>query len=261
MIFHGTGNNINVQLYINTTCNLRCPYCFIRNGMLKGKEWIMSLEKVMLIKKFIPENCTIHLIGGEPTIHKDFLKIVKLFADHKIEVFTNGTRKLLSPAEIGENVSYSCTFHQEMSKKFGRERFLENIKDAKIFKVRVMLDGPKSLDDFDFFVKHGFETELRPLSGHPESIENLPQRYKTATILKQDYFLDGKKLNVNEALKISFKGWHCQPSVIIIFPDLSGYINCKHFRLIRNFKNLTPIICNSEKCDDWFLDGLKYDHT
>lgn len=63
---------------ITTRCNMKCPVCYA-DAETKGRD--MSLEHITrIIDKIKEEDPKTHiiLIGGEPTIHKDFFKILEI---------------------------------------------------------------------------------------------------------------------------------------------------------------------------------------
>jgi MoaA/NifB/PqqE/SkfB family radical SAM enzyme len=83
---------LQINFYINTVCNLQCSYCYAR----KNLDW-NKIIKFDQIKKIIPmlnklDKSVISLIGGEPTLHPDFLNIMKLLSKtkHDIHFYTNG---------------------------------------------------------------------------------------------------------------------------------------------------------------------------
>lgn len=87
---------------INEDCNLRCAHCFV-SATRVGKQ--MPLTEV--VEKVIPRLAAarvarVTLTGGEPTIHPDFLPIVRAFraAGMDVGICTNATT--LDDAQIGE---------------------------------------------------------------------------------------------------------------------------------------------------------------
>jgi radical SAM protein with 4Fe4S-binding SPASM domain len=87
---------------INEDCNLRCAHCFVSATRL-GKQ--MPLAEV--VEKVIPRLADsrvrrVTLTGGEPTIHPDFLPIVRAFraAGMDVGICTNATT--LDDMRIGE---------------------------------------------------------------------------------------------------------------------------------------------------------------
>ncbi|KAA2252364.1 radical SAM protein [Solihabitans fulvus] len=95
---------------INEDCNLRCAHCFVSATRI-GKQ--MPLTDV--VEKVIPRlaACRVRrvtLTGGEPTIHPDFMAIVRAFrtADMDVGICTNATT--LAEDQIDElaNLGVHC---------------------------------------------------------------------------------------------------------------------------------------------------------
>lgn len=87
---------------INEDCNLRCAHCFV-SATRVGKQ----MPLVEVVDKVIPQLTEarvrrITLTGGEPTIHPDFMAIVRAFgaAGMDVGICTNATT--LSNQQIGE---------------------------------------------------------------------------------------------------------------------------------------------------------------
>ena len=76
-------------------CNLKCPYCFAEDMILEENKY-MSLDEYSKIVDFILKSPGdgIGILGGEPTLHPNFLDIIKI-TNEKCEskqaiIFTNG---------------------------------------------------------------------------------------------------------------------------------------------------------------------------
>ncbi len=87
------------NIVLTYKCNLNCPYCFANEFVNKTSQSISFedfLKAYYFIKKTPQER--IGIIGGEPTLHPDFEKIIKfLNLENKkdkfnipIQIFTNG---------------------------------------------------------------------------------------------------------------------------------------------------------------------------
>lgn len=83
------------NLMLTNYCNYRCPYCFGVDMMApKQPAEIMSHETFMGIMDWLakkPFDNTIHLMGGEPTLHPDIEKIVYYLLENEkhITIFSN----------------------------------------------------------------------------------------------------------------------------------------------------------------------------
>lgn len=112
------------NLMITKQCNLHCSYCFANEFVNKDKD-IMSFDNFMKCMNFLSSNPKerIGLIGGEPTIHPEFGRMLAAIIDSPFQsacLFTNGILvdsffnelrnsrfqilvNLNSPKDIGEN--------------------------------------------------------------------------------------------------------------------------------------------------------------
>lgn len=79
-------------------CNLKCPYCFA-DDMIQQKKKIMSLDSFREILDYLAQSHSherIGIIGGEPTLHPEFIKIINevnqycLREDVDATIFSNG---------------------------------------------------------------------------------------------------------------------------------------------------------------------------
>lgn len=92
-------------------CNLKCPYCFA-DDMIHQKNKAMTIEDYQRVLEFIsrtPKNY-VGIIGGEPTLHPDFIEILKETNKYCKEVdtgatlFTNGIELEQYLPYIGERI-------------------------------------------------------------------------------------------------------------------------------------------------------------
>lgn len=119
-------------------CNLNCSFCDSKYAR-KGKK--MSIEEI--INKISNNNCkNVVLTGGEPTIQKDFSKIINELGrvGFKIYVETNGT--IYTPMQIG-----MATFLVSPKLQFLNPKYLESLRGWAIhgsFKFVI-----KNKKDFD----------------------------------------------------------------------------------------------------------------
>ena len=84
-----------VAFFLTLSCNLKCPYCINAHGNnvnvrkvekhLTGDEWIKAANRLIL-----RDDLPLTLQGGEPTLHKDFYKIVnEVKPEIKMDLLTN----------------------------------------------------------------------------------------------------------------------------------------------------------------------------
>lgn len=82
-----------INIFINYNCNLNCDYCF--SITLRNKYPVsMDFSNFEKLCSWLVENdvYTVGILGGEPTLHKDLTKMLKLLNENGIAVvlFTNG---------------------------------------------------------------------------------------------------------------------------------------------------------------------------
>lgn len=81
-----------IAVFLTLACNLRCHYCINRagggvytHGQLTGDEWLRGLNRIVA-RPDLP----VTLGGGEPSLHPDFLAIVKgIRSDLSLDLLTN----------------------------------------------------------------------------------------------------------------------------------------------------------------------------
>lgn len=88
-----------VNIDLTNRCNLKCPICFA-NANAAGYVYELTFEQIVKALKNIKNTYRVHnnavqFSGGEPTIHKDFLRAVKTAKDMRFKhilVATNGIK-------------------------------------------------------------------------------------------------------------------------------------------------------------------------
>ena len=143
-------SNKKLHLHLTNMCNLRCPHCYMKSGVPDENE-LTTDEVLKLIEDFKSVACgnSIDFTGGEPTVRKDFFKVVE-FADSlglEVNVYTNGVN--WSEDEIrrfsklkNRNVQISIDGYNEETNALirGQGSFAKSIKSLGLFvknKVRV----------------------------------------------------------------------------------------------------------------------------
>ena len=79
-------------LEITNSCNLNCRHCYKDSGKFSTEIPLQTIRYI--IKQLYSRNCySVILSGGEPLLHTEFFKIIKLFLENNfdITVITNGT--------------------------------------------------------------------------------------------------------------------------------------------------------------------------
>ena len=82
------------NLILTNDCQRNCAYCFAQESKNDGEEF--TWPAFVQAAEFIATGPkTINLLGGEPTLHPDFVKMLEYLIDNDyyIQVFTNGMLK------------------------------------------------------------------------------------------------------------------------------------------------------------------------
>ncbi|MGA2143249.1 MAG: radical SAM protein [Brevinematales bacterium] len=81
-----------LPLYIGTKCNIKCKFCYYYS--VTDEDNLSYEEIITTLKKYKKEGIdSIDITGGEPTIHKDIVRIVKKASEmgfKEISMITNG---------------------------------------------------------------------------------------------------------------------------------------------------------------------------
>ncbi len=90
----------NVYLYITEKCQLRCGHCYMGERLERAK--FMPTPEVKHVLQFWRKmgGSKLSILGGEPTLHPDFIEIcryAKQMGYEKVILNTNGLRKALQP--------------------------------------------------------------------------------------------------------------------------------------------------------------------
>jgi uncharacterized radical SAM superfamily Fe-S cluster-containing enzyme len=87
------------QIDLTNRCNLNCPVCFAsanQAGYVAQPSYELVVEELRALRRQYPHPATaIQFTGGEPTLHPDFLRIVKTAVEmgfSHVQIATNGLR-------------------------------------------------------------------------------------------------------------------------------------------------------------------------
>lgn len=88
------------NIAVNNYCNLQCPYCFANRYITEEEKQSITIDQLDRILEFLGRTTVnrVGLIGGEPTLHPNFSKILErataFCTEHSTHctVFTNGIR-------------------------------------------------------------------------------------------------------------------------------------------------------------------------
>lgn len=112
---------LRIELFLSNLCNYSCWYCFpgYHEGDVKWPEFKTIVDNLAHIIEYYKKNLqkkkiNLHIIGGEPTLWKDFGEFVKYFKskhDCIISISSNGSRTMRWWQEYGhyvDHVMLSC---------------------------------------------------------------------------------------------------------------------------------------------------------
>ncbi|MCK4269460.1 MAG: radical SAM protein, partial [Methanogenium sp.] len=94
------------NLLITSKCNRKCSFCFARQRLTSNKENSNisreNIRKVMAFNKASGIN-QLRLLGGEPSVHPEFIDIVDEALSKKfhVHVFTNG----MFPVHVADHLA------------------------------------------------------------------------------------------------------------------------------------------------------------
>jgi MoaA/NifB/PqqE/SkfB family radical SAM enzyme len=92
-----------LQLFITNRCNNRCKACFYAHSL--GSEEMSFEDYQKIVLKYSENVSKVILLGGEPTLHKDINKMIRLnsLLGLKTTVYTNGINiKVLEQLEASD---------------------------------------------------------------------------------------------------------------------------------------------------------------
>ena len=96
-----------MELELSRACNFTCVYCpFEERSTLEEELSEREVREVILQAKELGAK-RIVLVGGEPTIHRDFLGVIRFIRsqDLEVEIFTNGSAITTRPLVIFKSPS------------------------------------------------------------------------------------------------------------------------------------------------------------
>ncbi|MCV6599647.1 MAG: 4Fe-4S cluster-binding domain-containing protein [Alphaproteobacteria bacterium] len=129
-------------LFITTSCQLNCPKCFCLPERIAIKKEI-SLETIEKIIKNNPIVDKYDIMGGEPSLHSNFLDILNLFEKNnkKIGLYTNALLLSKLPTDY-KNLKINMAFHSIESSNSADKPISKSIVDInhvmKYYPVKIV---------------------------------------------------------------------------------------------------------------------------
>ncbi len=150
-----------MNIMITDFCNLSCKYCFATNVMYSSKEMTIDNFKkaLQMLKK--SSYSVVNLIGGEPTLHSKFSKILDIILDEKFEainIFTNGLipdKNLDVIIKLNEMIPVNLIVNLNSPEVIGKVKYdiiVNNLNILKNANVHIVL----GINLYDTQMKHDF---------------------------------------------------------------------------------------------------------
>ena len=119
-------------------CNAKCPYCILdRRGKHIPRLNELSGSEILNFWNSVEHRTgqMLSLIGGEPTLHKDFLEIVNNLEEYSITMTTNCKNSFIDQKQYnkvklkkGSTFRINTTFHPHF---ISPERYIEVVKELR----------------------------------------------------------------------------------------------------------------------------------
>lgn len=161
-----------LQLHITGKCNLRCKHCYIGEhaAELSYKEVKRAIKQfnslIRKMKKVYHEKVysQLRITGGEPFLHKDILKILRLArgSRHFVVIMSNGT---LLNKEIIQSLKHIKRLQAVQVSIDGKENTHDQLRGKGNFK--------KVIQALDLLNKHSIETRVS-FTAHLNNYKEFP---------------------------------------------------------------------------------------
>ncbi|MBU0757189.1 MAG: radical SAM protein [Nanoarchaeota archaeon] len=134
----------SMRILLTEDCNANCPHCFNKNLRNSGH---MNTERARILFDYLSKHISrIKFMGGEPTLHPDFIEIYQYAQKRfsKVSLFTNALNdKILEiiprPNDV---ITYNLIF---INKNFNLEKLLPSRRFLRGFETMIGTDTDMSL--------------------------------------------------------------------------------------------------------------------
>jgi radical SAM protein with 4Fe4S-binding SPASM domain len=173
---------IIAHLSVTNMCNMKCKYCSVRKIHNQSEQLTTASIKKIIDKLVDWGVFQIGLTGGEPTIRKDIVELVKYTSDKEVacNLTTNGwdvpeslIDKLIEAGLTQVQLSLDSHIKEEHERYRGKGSYERVMKTAKIFKEKGLIVG------FDTVVTNN---NLHQMEAMIDFLEK--QKYDGLTLLK-----------------------------------------------------------------------------
>jgi organic radical activating enzyme len=151
--FYEQGHNpsqLIVQWNLGNTCNYSCEYCpsILHNGTRPWVDIALIENTLLKIKNYFPQKTMkVEFLGGEITLYKDFIPLMKFCKDNNIPnmIFTNASRTFRHWEEVLPYLDeILLTFHPNTTDKNHFENIIKLCRQHKS-KFYVHVAMPKNV--------------------------------------------------------------------------------------------------------------------
>ncbi|MDR2971932.1 MAG: radical SAM protein [Bacteroidales bacterium] len=165
------------NLLLTEKCVRACPYCFAKEYLKESKAKMLSWENLIYITDLFESSNEkkLSLLGGEPTLHPEFVDFVLYLNQRKfhVNVFTSGimpAKKLNTTKEYllkisEENLSFVCNYNHPNTSTDSETKQINAF--FKTFSKYISLSFNLYQSNFDFrflvdaILKHGLKKHIR----------------------------------------------------------------------------------------------------
>jgi pyruvate-formate lyase-activating enzyme len=161
----------HVTIEPNTTCNIRCAYCYcIEEAVVKTLDEVKAEIDLAITKRNLD---TISLLGGEPTIHPDIVEIVRYVKAKGLVcmLLTNGVRFVIDRDEALLDRLVAAGVDRFLVHIDAGQKHVHGDIDRARHEMFSMLDARRVPYGLSVTLYHGQEDELprivKELARHP----------------------------------------------------------------------------------------------
>ena len=281
-------DNLTIQWNLGNVCNYACSYCpsYLHDNTITWPDLETIIDVLQKIKsKFYNKKITVELLGGEITLYKHFISLMKFLKEESFNsnILSNGSRSIRFWQEVVpylDNIGLSYHPEYAISNNFiNTIQLLTNNGVNPYIKIAMVKNKFWELVDFqkkllDLFPhiraemvllidkqhQHSYngyyynysKDEFDYLVEHEDVIGHLVAEYDNGT--SENLTLNQvRNLNLN-----NFKGFECGSKLSLITIDHKGNVStslCRQRPRISIYKIdteldslLKPVICEMNKC-------------
>lgn len=250
---------------INSTCNLRCPYCLSQDVPCKGDMTQGAFNKILNKLQEAKSDCNCCILGGEPTLHPRFYDFVNDLAPlvERCVILTNGTIPIKHKPQ--PSVLYQLSLHETQAKQKHVSTFIENCKKlldwGAQFEVLLTFETPLGNLVERALTELGAGANIRQLH-----IDLANSEHRAKNCHSDSYVLNGKGLTYERVIKLRlnrFKGWWCNIIDFNVLQDGKVHLSC-HPDLAIPIEDIDMnknyfIKCKVKECTrECYLESLKF---